>query len=52
MALQTSGPISISDIKTELGSSSNSLRNLSAAAGFSTPDAMSEFYGYSAGEVN
>ncbi len=46
MALQSSGAISISDIKTELGSSSNSLRTLSAAAGFSTPDAMSEFYGY------
>lgn len=52
MALQGSGAISISDIKAELGSSSNSLRTLSAAAGFSTPDAMSEFYGYSAGEVN
>lgn len=49
MALQSSGQITISDIKTELGSSSNSLRTLSAAAGFSTPDAMSEFYGYSAG---
>lgn len=48
MALQTSGQIKISEIKTELGSSSNSLRTLSAAAGFSTPDAMSEFYGYSA----
>jgi hypothetical protein len=46
MALQTSGAISISQIKTELGSSSNSLRTLSAAAGKSTPDAMSEFYGY------
>jgi hypothetical protein len=46
MALQTSGPISISQIKTELGSTSNSLRALSAAAGKSTPDAMSEFYGY------
>lgn len=46
MPLQTSGPIKISEIKAELGSSSNSLRNLSAAAGFSTPDAMSEFYGY------
>ena len=52
MALQSSGAISISQIKTELGSSSNSLRALSATAGFSTPDAMSEFYGYSAGEVN
>jgi hypothetical protein len=47
MALQTSGAISISQIKTELGSSSNSLRALSAAAGKSAPDAMSEFYGYS-----
>jgi hypothetical protein len=47
MALQSSGAISISQIKAELGSSSNSLRALSAAAGKSTPDAMSEFYGYS-----
>ena len=48
MALQSSGAIKISEIKAELGSSSNSLRALSDAAGFSTPDAMSEFYGYSA----
>ena len=49
MALQGSGGcISISQIRTELGSSSYSLRTLSAAAGKSTPDAMSEFYGYSA----
>lgn len=47
MALQTSGAISISQIRSELGSSSGSLRTLSAAAGKSTPDAMSEFYGYS-----
>lgn len=47
MALQSSGPISISDIKTELGSSDNSLRILSSDAGFSKPDSMSEFYGYS-----
>lgn len=46
MALQSSGAISISQIRTELGSSSYSLRTLSAAAGKSTPDAMSEFYGY------
>ena len=52
MALQSSGAISISQIKTELGSSSNSLRALSNTAGFSVPDAMSEFYGYSSGEVN
>jgi len=48
MPLQSSGPISISEIKTELGSSSNSLRNLSSLAGFSTPDSMSEFYGFAA----
>jgi hypothetical protein len=49
MALQSSGAIKISEIKAELDSSSNSLRALSDAAGFSTPDAMSEFYGFSAG---
>lgn len=48
MTLQSSGAISISQIKTELGSAANSLRDLSAAAGKATPDAMSEFYGYSA----
>lgn len=47
MALQSSGQISISDIQTELSNTSGSLRTLSAAAGKSTPDAMSEFYGYS-----
>ena len=47
MALPSSGALSISAIKTELGSSSNSLRTLSGLAGFSTPDAISEFYGYS-----
>ena len=44
MALPSSGPLSIDDIRTELGSSSGSLRTLSAAAGKSTPDAISEFY--------
>ena len=48
MALQSSGAISVSQIRTELGSGSYSLRTLSAAAGKSTPDAMSEFYSYSA----
>jgi len=48
MTLQTSGPISIGNIRTELGSSSGSLRTLSALAGKSTPDAISEFYGFSA----
>jgi hypothetical protein len=49
MTLQSSGSISINQIRTELGSGSYSLRTLSAAAGKSTPDSMSEFYGYSAG---
>jgi len=48
MALQSSGQIKISEIKTELGSSSNSLATLSTAAGKSAPHAISEFYGYSA----
>ena len=46
MSLPSSGALSISMIKTELGSGNNSLRALSAQAGFSTPDAISEFYGY------
>ena len=46
MALQSSGQISISDIKTELGSSSGSLTTLSTTAGKSAPHAISEFYGY------
>lgn len=46
MALQSSGSISISQIMQEVGSSSGSLRALSSASGFFTPDAMSEFYGY------
>lgn len=49
MALPGSGnSLSISQIKAELNSSSNSLHDLSVLAGFSTPDAISEFYGYSA----
>ena len=48
MALQPSGPIKMSEIKAELGSSSNSLRAYSLQAGFSTPDSMTEFLGYSA----
>lgn len=49
MALQTSGQISISDIKTELSSSSGSLTTLSLAASKTAPHGMKEFYGYSAG---
>lgn len=48
MALQTSGKITISDIKAELGNTSNSLKALSLDAGFTPPFAMSDFYGYSA----
>jgi len=47
MPLPSSGAISISQIRSELGTSSGSLRTLSSLAGKSTPDAMSEFYGYS-----
>ena len=51
MALPTSGPLSFSAIANELGTSlSNvSLRGMSNSAGFSIPDAVSEFYGYSGG---
>lgn len=47
MALQTSGSISISQIKAEVGGTSSSLRSLSNTAGKSAPDGMQEFYGYS-----
>jgi hypothetical protein len=47
MALPVSGPLGIGAIRTELGSASGSLRTLSSLAGFSPPDAISEFYGYS-----
>ena len=47
MALPASGnPISISQIRVEMCSGSGSLRALSALAGKSTADAMSEFHGY------
>lgn len=52
MPLPSSGQISISQIRTELGTSNGSLRALSNLAGFSTPDAMSEFYNYSAVTTN
>ena len=49
MPLVSSGQISLNDIKTELGAASTnvSLRSMSSTAGFSSPDAMSEFYGFS-----
>jgi hypothetical protein len=58
MALPSSGPLSMSQIRTELvngGIGENipatayGLRALSAAAGKSTPDGMDEFLGYNAG---
>jgi hypothetical protein len=52
MALPSSGQISISQIRTELGTSNGSLRALSNLAGFSTPDAMSEFYSYASESMN
>jgi|688.fasta_scaffold46355_5 hypothetical protein len=48
MPLPSSGPISIGDIRDELQTSNGSLGDLSDLAGFSRPDAMSEFYDYSA----
>lgn len=47
MTLPSSGPLSINQIRTEMNTTNGSLRALSSAAGFSTPDNMSEFYGYS-----
>lgn len=47
MPLQTSGPISIGNIRTELEQSSGSLTFLSESVGFGNPHLMSEFYGYS-----
>jgi len=51
MALPASGQISINDIRTEFGISSGSLGYLSDLAGFSAPDAMSDFYSYNAYSV-
>jgi hypothetical protein len=48
MPLPSSGQISINDIRNEIGTSDGRLRTLSRDAGFSSPDAMSEFYGYDA----
>ena len=51
MPLPSSGTIKISEIRAELGTSSGSLRYLSSLAGFSTPDRMSDFYGYAPGGI-
>lgn len=53
MALPGSGQLSLNDIRIELGlSQSNvSLGSMSDTAGFTAPDAISDFYGYSAVSV-
>jgi hypothetical protein len=51
MALPGSGQLGINQIRNELGTSNGSLRALSASAGKGTPDAISEFYGYSATSI-
>lgn len=50
MALPGSGVLSLGNIATEqaIALSNVSLRSMSAAAGKSTPDSVSEFYGYTA----
>jgi hypothetical protein len=49
MTLPSTGPLSLNDIRIELDASvrDQSLRAFSDTAGFTTPDAISEFYGYS-----
>jgi len=50
MALPPSGPLSFSMIANELAvGPPNSLNAMSVQAGFSSPDAVSEFYGYGGG---
>jgi len=46
MTLPSSGTLTMSQISTEMNTTSGSLRTLSSLAGFSTPDSMSEFYGF------
>jgi len=53
MALPSSGQLSLSQIGTELSITAGnqaSLRAMSATAGFTSPDPVTEFYGYSATE--
>jgi len=49
MGLPTSGPLSLNDIRIELGASSTnvSLGSMSDSVGFVAPDKVSDFYGYS-----
>ena len=48
MALPSSGPLSINDIRVELGASSTnqSLGTFSDTAGFTSPDSITDFYGF------
>jgi len=54
MTLPTSGPLSLNDIRVELqqAQANSSLDALSNLAGFTNPDAVSEFYGYSYAAYN
>jgi peptidoglycan hydrolase-like amidase len=52
MALPTSGALSISMIRTELGQTAGSLGFLSSSVGKSTPHSISEVYGYSNAPAN
>ena len=49
MALPSSGPLSINDIRVELAASATnqSLGTFSDTAGFAAPDAITDFYGFS-----
>lgn len=49
MALPTSGPLTFNQIGVALSTTNYSLRAMSALAGKSAPDSVSEFYGYSPG---
>jgi len=50
MSLPLSGPLSFSDIASVIGvDSPYSLGTMSANAGFTSPDSVSEFYGYGPG---
>lgn len=53
MALPSSGQLSLRDIGAELGiipGNQASMRSMASAAGFTAPDEVSDFYGYSAGD--
>ena len=54
MALPSSGQLSLNDIRVELGlaQSNVSLGSMSNSVGFTDPDAVSDFYGYSYANYN